>query len=86
MTRSALKSRVQLHLSANCVIILDSLNYIKGYRYELFCLAKENSTTHCVVFVDAPVDIAQTRNASRDSDAFPEAMCVLSINGIDVYL
>ncbi|KAF0739086.1 hypothetical protein LEN26_011641 [Aphanomyces euteiches] len=74
MTRSALKSRVQLHLSANCVVILDSLNYIKGYRYELFCLAKENSTTHCVVFVNTPVDIAQTRNVSRDSDAFPELM------------
>ncbi|CAK4610067.1 unnamed protein product [Aphanomyces euteiches] len=86
MTRSALKSRVQLHLSANCVVILDSLNYIKGYRYELFCLAKENSTTHCVVFVNTPVDIAQTRNVSRDSDAFPELMYSLSIAGVDIYL
>ncbi|KAF0690426.1 Aste57867_18158 [Aphanomyces stellatus] len=74
MTRSALKSRVDHHLNGKTIVILDSLNYIKGCRYELFCLAKENSTTHCVVYVDTPVDVAQTRNATRDGDKCPESM------------
>ena len=29
--------------------ILDSLNYIKGYRYELHCVVKAHKTLHCVV-------------------------------------
>ncbi|MEQ2172197.1 kti12, chromatin associated, partial [Goodea atripinnis] len=31
------------------IVILDSLNYIKGYRYELFCLTKHAQTPHCLV-------------------------------------
>ena len=29
--------------------ILDSLNYIKGYRYELHCVVKAHKTLHCIV-------------------------------------
>ncbi|OQR99310.1 hypothetical protein THRCLA_06565 [Thraustotheca clavata] len=74
MTRSTMKSRVDVHLNAKKIVILDALNYIKGYRYELFCLAKELSTTHCVVFVDTPVDVAIERNESRNGDRFPTEM------------
>ncbi|ETV89594.1 hypothetical protein, variant 7 [Aphanomyces astaci] len=74
LTRGSLKSRVDHHLNASCVVILDSLNYIKGCRYELFCMAKENSTTHCVVYVDTPVAISQQRNQDRDGDKFPDIM------------
>ncbi|RHY50649.1 hypothetical protein DYB30_010703 [Aphanomyces astaci] len=76
LTRGSLKSRVDHHLNASCVVILDSLNYIKGCRYELFCMAKENSTTHCVVYVDTPVAISQQRNQDRDGDKFPDIMFV----------
>ncbi|ETW08446.1 hypothetical protein, variant [Aphanomyces invadans] len=74
LTRGVLKSRVNHFLSSSCVVILDSLNYIKGCRYELFCLAKENSTTHCVVYVDTPVAMSQQRNCDRDGDKFPQDM------------
>ncbi|EQC32500.1 hypothetical protein SDRG_09826 [Saprolegnia diclina VS20] len=70
-TRSTMKSRVDVHLSADKIVILDTLNYIKGCRYELFCLAKELSTTHCVVYVDTPVALASARNAERAGDSFP---------------
>jgi len=33
------------------IAILDSLNYIKGYRYELHCLSKSLGQQHCVVWV-----------------------------------
>jgi protein KTI12 len=52
-TRGALKAAfdrvVASHPSA--LIILDSLNYIKGFRYELFCISKAASQKHCVLWV-----------------------------------
>ena len=36
-------------MSKEDIVILDSLNYIKGYRYELFCIIKLCQTTQCVV-------------------------------------
>ena len=39
-TRSALKAVVTNKLTGACCVIVDSLNYIKGYRYELYCSAR----------------------------------------------
>ena len=36
-------------LDAHTVVVLDSLNYIKGFRYQLYCAARAESTQHCVV-------------------------------------
>ncbi|CAL2038939.1 unnamed protein product [Caenorhabditis brenneri] len=47
--RSWIRSEVQQNLTKNKVIICDGLNYIKGYRYELFLAAKMSKTTYCVV-------------------------------------
>lgn len=38
--RSELKGQVLRHLTKDTVVILDALNYIKGYRYELYCASK----------------------------------------------
>lgn len=40
---------MERHLSKETVVILDSLNYIKGYRYELYCIARALRTPNCVV-------------------------------------
>lgn len=50
--RGDLRSQVQKHMGRDTVVILDSLNYIKGYRYELFCISKNCKTPHCVVHTD----------------------------------
>jgi tRNA uridine 5-carbamoylmethylation protein Kti12 len=50
--RGSLKSEVQKLVSKETLIILDSLNYIKGYRYELYCVSKLCQTPQCVVCVD----------------------------------
>ena len=47
--RASLKSEVQKFMSKDDVVILDSSNYIKGYRYELFCISKLVQTPQCVV-------------------------------------
>ena len=43
-TRAFLKSNVEKVIDAETVVILDSLNYIKGYRYELYCLSRTAKT------------------------------------------
>ena len=40
--RASLKSNVEKHLSSQRVVILDSMNYFKSYRYELYCLARNS--------------------------------------------
>jgi protein KTI12 len=48
-THSSMKSLVDKSLSKDTIVICDYLNYIKGVRYELFCLARALGTSHCVV-------------------------------------
>uniref|UniRef100_A0AAX7V3H8 Protein KTI12 homolog n=1 Tax=Astatotilapia calliptera TaxID=8154 RepID=A0AAX7V3H8_ASTCA len=47
--RASLKAEVERKVNKDDIVILDSLNYIKGYRYELFCLIKHAQTPHCLV-------------------------------------
>lgn len=47
--RGFLRSNVEKSLNDQTVVILDSLNYIKGFRYELFVLARNAKSTHAVV-------------------------------------
>lgn len=51
MTRGGLKSEVERLLNAQDVVILDSLNYIKGFRYELHCITRLLKTPLCCVHV-----------------------------------
>ena len=39
--RSWLKSQVERYLNSDNLVILDAKNYIKGFRYELYCSSKE---------------------------------------------
>ncbi|MXQ98626.1 hypothetical protein E5288_WYG021743 [Bos mutus] len=52
--RGALRAAVERLLSRQDVVILDSLNYIKGFRYELYCLARAARTPICLVYCVRP--------------------------------
>lgn len=52
--RGALRAAVERRLSRHDVVILDSLNYIKGFRYELYCLARAARTPLCLVYCVRP--------------------------------
>ena len=41
-------------LANDAVVIADGLNYIKGFRYQLYCEAKGVQTTSCVVHIGTP--------------------------------
>jgi len=47
--RGAFYSAVKRALGRDTIVVADGLNYIKGYRYQLYCEAKGLSTTNCVV-------------------------------------
>ncbi|KAA0183318.1 hypothetical protein HAZT_HAZT007271 [Hyalella azteca] len=47
--RASLKSSVLRSIDNHTVVVVDASNYIKGFRYELYCVSKQHSTAHCVV-------------------------------------
>ncbi|XP_073475290.1 protein KTI12 homolog isoform X2 [Aquarana catesbeiana] len=66
--RGALRAEVERKLNKEDVAILDSLNYIKGYRYELFCLIKHVQTPHCLIHCVTAPDVSSTWNRDRRPD------------------
>ncbi|XP_068622027.1 protein KTI12 homolog isoform X2 [Battus philenor] len=48
--RGYLKSEVIRLIGKDNVVILDGSNYIKGYRYELYCASKACKSTQCTVY------------------------------------
>ncbi|XP_051915949.1 protein KTI12 homolog isoform X1 [Hippocampus zosterae] len=66
--RAALKADVERKVNKDDIVILDSLNYIKGYRYELFCLIKHAQTPHCLVYCLTSDEVSSAWNSSRDAE------------------
>jgi len=52
-------------LSPRDIVVLDGLNYIKGWRYQLFCEAKNARTPSCVLQVGCEVEKAKGVNEGR---------------------
>ncbi|GAB2275203.1 hypothetical protein Dimus_009965 [Dionaea muscipula] len=50
--RGVLRSEVDRSLTRDGIVVVDSLNSIKGYRYELWCLARAAGIRYCVVYCD----------------------------------
>ena len=73
-TRGLLRSAVDRSLTKSRVVIFDSLNNIKGYRYELWCIARSMGTRYCMVHVDSPLERCQEWNLSRAGDKYSEAI------------
>ncbi|CAN1152830.1 Protein KTI12 homolog [Linum perenne] len=63
--RGVLRSEVDRSVSKDSIIIVDSLNSIKGYRYELWCLARATGIRYCVVFCDVEGNQCQQWNKGR---------------------
>ncbi|KAJ3214015.1 hypothetical protein HDU67_002159 [Dinochytrium kinnereticum] len=66
--RGALMSAVERYLARDTVVVLDSMNYIKGFRYQLHCVAKEARTTHCVYYCMVSSDTCREWNQARSAD------------------
>ena len=66
--RGNLKSSVIRLLSKDTIVIVDGSNYIKGYRYELWCASKATKTTQCTVHCDVSNEDAWTWNEQRSEE------------------
>lgn len=61
-TRANFLSAVERRVSREHIVIADGLNYIKGFRYQLYCIARATSTPHCVLYCQVPASVVRTRN------------------------
>ncbi|XP_069480848.1 protein KTI12 homolog isoform X1 [Ambystoma mexicanum] len=66
--RGALRAEVERKLNKEDVVILDSLNYIKGYRYELYCLIKHTQTPHCLIHCLTSPEVSSEWNNKRQPE------------------
>lgn len=69
--RGVLRSEVDRSLSRDNIIIVDSLNSIKGYRYELWCLARAAGTRYCVLHCDVEETNCRKWNEERREKSEP---------------
>jgi protein KTI12 len=65
LTRGSIKAAAERSITKEVTVIVDSLNYIKGYRYELYCLSRAASTPHMVIFCDSPQEDILAWNEAR---------------------
>ncbi|KAK7692458.1 hypothetical protein QCA50_004083 [Cerrena zonata] len=70
--RGALFTAMQRQMSQDTILIIDSLNYIKGFRYQMYCAARELKLRVCTIFVVTTQDLAREWNETRqDSKVYP---------------
>lgn len=65
MGRADLKSEALRLLTPTNVVILDAGNYIKGYRYELYCASKETRNNKITLFCGITKEQAWEFNQKR---------------------
>ncbi|KAG9220807.1 hypothetical protein CCMSSC00406_0002593 [Pleurotus cornucopiae] len=66
--RGTLFTTLQRQMNADTVLIVDSLNYIKGFRYQMYCAAREMKLRMCTVYVVATPELCHQWNLSRPGD------------------
>jgi protein KTI12 len=72
-TRAAFKAEVDRRLSRKTLVILDTLNNIKGFRYEIWCIARALGTRSCVLHCNTSVEQCRKWNAAR-GDGYTAAL------------
>ena len=66
--RATFSSAVKRALSRDAIVVADGMNYIKGFRYQLYCEAKAVQTPNCVVHVGTPPDRCRELNEQALKD------------------
>ncbi|KDQ27821.1 hypothetical protein PLEOSDRAFT_1083788 [Pleurotus ostreatus PC15] len=66
--RGTLFTTLQRQMNADTVLIVDSLNYIKGFRYQMYCAAREMKLRMCTVYVVATPELCHQWNLTRPDD------------------
>lgn len=61
-TRAAIRAQVERLSAPDAVVIVDYQNDIKGFRYELYCIARESGNPSCVVWCRIDDELAAQRH------------------------
>ena len=77
ITHEMIKTQVSRVLRADNFVILDTMNFIKGYRYEMYCIARGCHSTRCVVWVDTPMSAIEAFN--KECDHYSNDVYICSI-------
>lgn len=72
--RSEIISAVKRDLSRNNIVVVDSLNYIKGFRYQLHCEVKNVSTTFCLIYTMCPLDTIKSWNKAEGHEPWNDEL------------
>ncbi|EIM82814.1 chromatin associated protein KTI12 [Stereum hirsutum FP-91666 SS1] len=74
--RGALFTAMQRQMGQDTLLIVDGMNYIKGFRYQMYCAAREFKLRVCTVHVVAPPESCKRWNEERqDGKAYkPETL------------
>jgi protein KTI12 len=68
---------VEKNLVGDAVVVVDSLNYIKGYRYQMYCIAREQKTTYCVVYCNTVSERCKEFNL-KNANRFSEELYIVN--------
>ncbi|KAG6864792.1 hypothetical protein C0991_007122 [Blastosporella zonata] len=63
--RGALFTAMQRQMALDTILIVDALNYIKGFRYQMYCAAREMKLRVCTVYVVALKEQCKEWNTTR---------------------
>ncbi|KAG6917421.1 hypothetical protein DXG01_002506 [Tephrocybe rancida] len=74
--RGALFTAMQRQMALDTILIVDAPNYIKGFRYQMYCAAREMKLRVCTVYVVALKEQCKEWNTTRqDGNAYkPETL------------
>ncbi|TIB63891.1 hypothetical protein E3P78_01537 [Wallemia ichthyophaga] len=64
--RGAIFAAVERYLDKNTIVICDAPNYIKGFRYQLYCTAREVGALNLTLWTLASTDQARQLNNQRE--------------------
>ncbi|KAI8899553.1 chromatin associated protein KTI12 [Globomyces pollinis-pini] len=67
IARGNLMSAVERLVSREDIVICDSLNYIKGFRYQLYCIARAMGTPCCSLLCGISKEEALNRNLQTNT-------------------
>ena len=74
--RAAFLAAVERAVSPDCLVIADAGNEIKGFRYQLYCVARACSTPHCCVHILASEeDLLQRARNVNAVEVLKDSQC-----------
>lgn len=63
--RAIQMSAIKRDISKNNIVILDSMSYNKGFRYQLFCECKSAFTSNCLIQIICPINKCFELNSNK---------------------